>query len=89
MAYIPSANLLIGGYRTNQTSPMESIPYVGGLFAGDESDESVGMDPATLEVVWKSSIDGCLVTLPVAPDGKLLCGSTSSNGELSVYAPKP
>jgi outer membrane protein assembly factor BamB len=89
MAYLPSANLLIGGYRTNQTSPLEGIPGIGGLFSGDKSDESVGMDPATLDVVWKSSIDGCIVNLPIAPDGKLLCTSTSSNGELSVYGPKP
>jgi len=91
MVYLPDANRLIGGYRSGPSgSWMESIPYIGGLFAGDKSDSSVAMDPSTLDVTWESSIENCITRLPLSPDGKLLCNPAGGNyGEIAVYAPKP
>jgi outer membrane protein assembly factor BamB len=91
MVYLPDANRLIGGYRSGPAgSWMESIPYIGGLFEGDTTDGSVAMDPTTLAVTWESSISRCIINLPVAPDGKLLCNPAGGDyGEIAVYAPKP
>jgi outer membrane protein assembly factor BamB len=93
MAYLPDANRLIGGYRTwSGPSWWETnVPVIGKLFgSSDTSDDSIAMDPATLDVTWESSISRCIINLPVSPDGTVLCNPAGGDyGEIAVYAPKP
>jgi len=88
--YLPSADVVIGGFRTgyDYRSWFErNIPVIGELFGDDSVTVALTLlDPESFAAIGKPSMENCIIDLPLAQDGKVLCRKGS---ELSVYQPKP
>lgn len=87
--YLPAADVVVGGFRTgyhNRSWVEQNIPVVGALFGGDAITSALTLlDPVTFETIGKPAMEDCIIDLPLAPDGKVLCRKGT---ELSVYAPE-
>ena len=88
--FLPSADVVVGGYRSyydNRTWIEENIPFIGKFFGNDSIRPILTLfEPSTFEEIGKPPIQDCLIILPVAPDGNVLC---QKGDEIAVYAPKP